>query len=161
MPDRTSQVEWLWPERRRRGKRRSKILAKENRYSCSCASIVRGRSARQLNSLANHSKSCRTNANLPGVRLPLHRTPSRWKQFAKTPAACNGKRKWLRWTAIEKLLRPNVVRVDFKRQGKPEIDVGKEHRPASLRLVPRSGAMCPEGWSGLGETRHVSLARAL
>ena len=63
--------------------------------------------------------------------------------------------------AIEKLFRPNVVRVDFKRQGKPEINVGKEHRPAILRLVPRSGAMCQDGRSGLGETRHVSLAWAL
>jgi len=30
----------------------------------------------------------------------------------------------------------NVVRVDFKRQGKPEINVGKEHRPAILATRP-------------------------
>src|SRR5213594_3572181 len=61
--------------------------------------------------------------------------------------------------AIEKLLRSDVVRVDFKRHGKPEINVGKEHpvRPAIVRLFPRSVAMCQDAWSGLGGTRRVSL----
>ncbi len=48
-----------------------------------------------------------------------------------------------------------------QRQREPETNIGKEHRPAIPRLVRMSVAMYQDDWTGLGETRRVSLAWAL